>query len=174
MRLVNADGTVIASTSVAEIDKSLTATPQPLDRTARARVAETGGVEVMLAPYRRRLIGYVRVCGVTESATLRPQRCGFLYLRHSLNDDRRYALWALQRQTLANAAGIALGAALLWWLLQVLLTRRARHLVARAGAFVAGDRTARARLSGNDELAQISRSLDRLLDTVVAVQASED
>ena len=57
MRLVNADGTVIASTSVAEIDKSLTATPQPLDRTARARVAETGGVEVMLAPDRRRLIG---------------------------------------------------------------------------------------------------------------------
>ena len=172
MFVANAQDVIIASTAFSELSRAWGETAHPLSKEYLRRVDQTGSVLIEVKEDADRISGYVPICTAGSQGGLRPDQCGFLYLRKNITDEKETALDALLRQTLQNALGLLLFGASLWFLFDRLITRRAAHLVKTAGAFAAGDEAVRARLNGGDELAQIANAMDQTLDTVVRDQAT--
>ncbi|MDH3688732.1 MAG: PAS domain S-box protein [Gammaproteobacteria bacterium] len=168
MFLADADGQILASTSLAQIGERWTTNDHPRVYEQLDRILDSGSAEVVFSEKHDLVSGYVRVCGTDPPQELRPSECGFLYLGQSIAEEKRRRADVLQTQMTQNAAGILLAALLLWILFHFLLAQRAQQLIKTVRAFAEGDAGARTNLSGNDELAQISTSLDSMLDKIIS------
>jgi len=170
--LIDADGLVLASTSLADVGRS-------------ARVAfPVFGSENLLDPEKNahsqvtvvrdrnttNLNGLIQVCGPGGKG-LRLSNCGYLYREVDLKQELDTAVGVLRDQTIRSMLAIVAGTVLLLLLLNSLLMRRAQRLVEVTRAFAAGEADTRSRLQGNDELAEIGQAVDSMLDGIQASQA---
>ena len=81
---------------------------------------------------------------------LRPERIGILFVRQDLAQARAMQRYRIERQALQFGGFLILLASLLWIVLHVGVTRRARRLVDAVGRLAAGDLGTRAMLGGGD------------------------
>jgi len=93
---------------------------------------------------------------------LRPSRTGGLFLAYDLSRSRSEARAQVLRQSFYWAGWVTALALAMWLVFHFLLTRRTARLVRAAEQLAAGNLAARSELTGNDELARLSRAFDSM------------
>lgn len=167
MFLADSEGRILASTRIETFGQTWKELDESPDQKTIKRIEQTGGFEVNMAQDKENIFGYVNICLPSEAGRLRPSQCGFLYYRKNIGMRKQSALAVIRGQAIQEGAGIGLLAILLWLILRFAITRRMDQLITVARRFSKGDWSARARLTGRDELAKISASLDLMYDAVV-------
>lgn len=167
MFYTDAQGRILSSTRNEIIGRRWTELDEPIDPKRVERVKQTRAYEVVIAEDKANVYGYVDICVPNEPGQLRPSGCGFLYYRRDVKTRYQLELATLRNQALQQAAGIGSLSILLWLILHFAITRRMAQINNVSHRFSSGDWHARIGLSGKDELAKISTSLDSMYDAVV-------
>jgi signal transduction histidine kinase len=94
--------------------------------------------------------------------SLRKERVGLLFIEYDLVERKAIAQYDVRMAALKLTAAIVLFALLMWLLLDVLLTRRMRRIVATVRRVAEADFSARTGITGRDEIASIARALDAM------------
>jgi PAS domain S-box-containing protein len=170
MLLTNAGGEILASTDIAKIGRNWRDLPIELSPDSIEGVQKTAGIDVSLSSDHSTLRGYANICDSDDPAHLRATSCGFLFLEEALSGRQQAGLLAARSQVIESAAAILLFTGLLLLIFHFSLTARVRQLLLTTQAFMSGTGEARANLQGSDELAEIGRSIDAMLDRIVSDQ----
>jgi PAS domain S-box-containing protein len=140
-----------------------------LDRTVAAsylsqinNVREKMGGTVALSEDKKKLIAIYPVLLQSLPGELRPSRTGILFAEYDLKRAKQEAFNSALRRSLIFSSILMLFCLGLWFFFELTLTRRVAHLVAVSNDIAKGKLDVRARLSGSDELAQISIAFDRM------------
>ncbi len=109
--------------------------------------------------------GFISLCPNTPLGhKLRNQNCGFLLTRLDVTQDIAKSTTLIQQQAIYNAIGTFVIALLVSMLLHLFLVKRADRLSHTLNAFGQGQRNQRSHLNGRDEIANIARTVDNMLD----------
>ncbi|MBX3411151.1 MAG: response regulator [Pirellulales bacterium] len=111
-------------------------------------------------------VGLARIVVQDAGPNRHAARIGVLYLQYNLRDAFEAERRQVRLHTAQFGAFLVSAASLSWLCFHVLLTRRAERLVTAAERFAAGDHSASAGLTGQDELAGISTAFDRMVHQV--------
>ncbi len=172
MYVVNADGIIVASTRMAYVGKHWSSLNETVDVDLVANLAITRGTEIFLQSDQHRVVGYSSICNEDVSVSLRPDQCGFIYARMTTVHRIEDAVAALRWQTSLVALGTALMAVMLWYLFEILITKRTYRLAHTMDSFSQGKREARIEMTGRDELARVGASVDAMLDRIVEEESN--
>jgi signal transduction histidine kinase len=165
--LADADGTVV--TALRAQDEGRAVSDLGLNQPAALLEARRQGLPTAVVPWTGSpgLDSYVEICRVLGAGGVDNRSCWTLFAERDLSARVAATASGQRAQAVGMMAGTLLMSALLLWFFQVTYGRRTRTLVATTQRFRQGDESARARLTGDDELAEIGRALDRLLDDVL-------
>ena len=141
--------------------------PEIVERVTRKMVGE-----VVISSDRHWLNGYTSICDPNVSDQLRSRRCGLLFHQIDLQFHREGASNALFGQARIVGIGFALAALLVLLMAHRLITLRVTHIISTLDLFGSGVREKRTGLTGEDEVATLARSVDGLLDLIVADEAA--
>ncbi len=160
-------GKILASTEYAEVNQRIT------DR--YPNISPQDLKEILGDPGMRISVEGEVIRGTMPACTARIQkirRCGILY--YEINLVSRFLLTnrELQTQMSITAAGLLAGAFSLWLAFTLLITRRADRVTAALKSFASGERGTRVRMSGNDEVAQLSAAVDEMFRRVENSEAT--
>ncbi len=117
---------------------------------------------IILSPDKQKMIAIYPVLLQTLPNEIRPSKVGILFFEYDLARAKAQAYSdALRRSLLFNSllAAFCFG---LWVFFDLILTRRVSKLVAATNSLAEGNLDVRTKLSGSDELAQISIAFDRM------------
>lgn len=118
--------------------------------------------EILFSDDRNQLVAIYPVLLEVLPNELRPSRVGILFFEYDLIRAKKEAYNdALIRSLLFNST-LTIFCLVLWFFFEITLTRRASLLVTTTNKLAKGDLKARARLSGSDELVQISVAFDNM------------
>ena len=115
--------------------------------------------------------GYTSLCSSVESASLRPNDCGFVYYKVNLKYHYDKSESSIYRGFLFLALILGVCILMLLFLMSQLITRRVGKLVKVLQLYSDGDYKIRSQLSGQDELSWLSRSINMLLNKIDKDQA---
>ncbi len=160
--LADADGRILASTNPSLVDRSSVDVVTPAELDFINENSRSGGPFSSLSSDRLRIYGHALLCAQLED----PDDCSLVFQRRNIAAKREQALGTLRRQAGQNGFGNLIAAILLWMLIHAMLTSRVDRLVQVVNRFKGGESTARARFTGNDELAIVARHVDQMLDQV--------
>ena len=179
----DAGGIVIASTDLGLIGMDWRGSPQlsPGEKKIVADALQQDREFAVGAPYispdRETISNAAPVCWEINSATLGVGACGFVFYAENIRQDLRISLSRLKTQALTGAAGTALIALALLFVLHAILGRRVAEAIAVTSRFAAGQSDARIRMKGKDEIASLAGAVDAMLDEIAkaneAVQKAE-
>ncbi len=172
MYVVNADGIIVASTRMAYVGKHWSNLNETVAVDLIGRLAITRGTEVFLQSDKHRVVGYSSICNGDVSNSLRPDQCGFVYARVTTVHRIDQTVAALRWQASLVAVGTALMAVMLWYLFDILITKRTYRLMRTMDDFSQGKREARIKMAGLDELADVGASVDTMLDHIVQEESN--
>ncbi|MBL8502744.1 MAG: HAMP domain-containing protein [Rhodocyclaceae bacterium] len=122
--------------------------------------------------------------------SLGKERVGLLFIEHDLSERKAAARTDVQAAAAKLTAVILLFALLVWLVLDILLTRRLRRIVAAVRRIAETDFSARTGIAGRDEIGRVARAVDEMagqlgearrqlqherdhLDELVAVRTAE-
>jgi len=172
MYVVNAGGIIIASTRMAYVGKHWSSLNETIDMNLIEGLAITRGTEIFLQSDKYQVVGYSSICDEGVSSSLRSDQCGFVYARVTTVHSIDQAVAALRWQASLVAVGTALMAVMLWYLFDVLITKRTYRLTRTMDSFSQGKREARIKMAGRDELAHVGTSVDTMLDLIVQEESN--
>jgi signal transduction histidine kinase/CheY-like chemotaxis protein len=121
---------------------------------------------VLFAENKQKLIAIYPILLQVLTNEIRPSRLGILFFEYDLKRDKQHAYSdALKRSLIFNGSLIifCLG---LWFFFELTLTRRISQLVAASNSLAEGNFNVRTRLSGSDELVQVSVAFDRMANKI--------
>lgn len=162
------EGKILASTNYRDEALPLSAAPYDIDPEIVEHVTRNMVSDVAVSPDQGLLSGYVSICDPQATGGLRAHRCGFLFHQIDLAYHRQRASHALLGQAKIIGLGFALAALMMLLIAHRLITVRVMHIVQTLGRFGRGMRDERTALEGHDELATLGRSVDGLLQRIVA------
>jgi signal transduction histidine kinase/CheY-like chemotaxis protein len=122
--------------------------------------------KVLFAENKQKLIAIYPILLQVLTNEIRPSRLGILFFEYDLKRDKQHAYSdALKRSLIFNGSLIifCLG---LWFFFELTLTRRISQLVATSNSLAEGNFNVRTRLSGSDELVQVSVAFDRMANKI--------
>lgn len=122
--------------------------------------------KVLFAENKQKLIAIYPIFLQVLTNEIRPSRLGILFFEYDLKRDKQHAYSdALKRSLIFNGSLIifCLG---LWFFFELTLTRRISQLVAASNSLAEGNFNVRTRLSGSDELVQVSVAFDRMANKI--------
>jgi diguanylate cyclase (GGDEF)-like protein/PAS domain S-box-containing protein len=166
------DGQILASTDYREEGLSLAKTDHEIDSEIVERVTRKMVSEVEISLDRHWLNGYTSICDPNVSDRLRARRCGLLFHQIDLQLHLEEASYALFGQAKIIGIGFALAALLVLLMAHRLITLRVTRIISTLDRFGSGMREKRTGLVGEDEIATLARSVDGLLDRIVADEAA--
>lgn len=170
--LVDDTGTIIASTDLTWLAQPIGRILPDVRDTHRGEVTSTLTGRVFLSDDRQTVSAYYPVIFGTRKGEIRPDRLGVLYLRYDLATAKVIRRLGLERQMSVMAGFYAGCFVLLGLLLHRIITTRVNDLATAARRIAAGELSARADLSGEDELAQIGRGFDRMAGAIATNQSA--
>ncbi|MBW9261325.1 MAG: PAS domain S-box protein [Candidatus Thiodiazotropha sp. (ex. Lucinisca nassula)] len=159
-------GSIIACTRRSWLGWPVTAMVPAFDADEAAMAVKQRSAHVLVTDGGATLAGYAGIAMAPSPAALRPDRFGQLYIQYDLRTAKRTAHRQLFHQSLFWSLIISVLALLLWLAFHLALTRRAEKLIEVAERLAVGDLSARSALTGRDELARISWSLDRMVERI--------
>jgi len=175
--LLDDEGRVLAATRLADRGLSTGGVWRTLGASERVWLSATltaaGRVTadvVELASDRQSVLALYPVAFAAASGA---PRLGALFVRYSLAEAKNSARLGSGRDALLHVSAIWCLAFVLWLYLHLVVTERLGRLVHAAQRFAAGDSSARAALSGTDELAAFARSFDDMVQQRTAAEARE-
>ncbi len=128
------------------------------NRLARVIVDEDRGV----------VEGYTFMCDRAASLNPDPNTCGFLFYQLNLSYHMGAASTDLIGQMWITGAGLAGEALVMWLALTYFISRRTQRIARELRSFAEGNRNGRIGLAGQDEIARVAQSVDRLFDRIEA------
>lgn len=164
--LLDEQDQVIASTQYSLQSQPLAKTPAAAQQAEIARVRRSQSGLVMFSPDRYSVQAIYPVLLGINPGELRPSRIGILWLDYDLSQAKAQATQAAIRRVIVSNVGLLSAISMLWFLADQVLTRRANRLVAASHRLAKGELHIRTRLSGSDELAQISRAFDYMAEQI--------
>jgi PAS domain S-box-containing protein len=129
---------------------------------------------VRFTPDKNTLEAFFPVVLGAEPGMLRPTRVGILFVRQDLHDLKAEEQRWATRRIFQLAGALAVFSVLLLITAHSTVTRRMKNLLFATKQFADGDLTARARLTGNDELAQLGMSFDSMAEKVADLFENRD
>lgn len=126
--------------------------------------------QVLLSPDRDLVISVQPIVLGMAPGQLRAGRVGTLILGRSLVTRKAIAQQRIARQVIGFVVPVAAFAGLLFVLSHFVITRRVTAIVQAAQRFAAGDKGARAKLRGRDELAEVGAAFDGMAERVSSAQ----
>ena len=170
--VADAQGGILASTRYRDEGQSWSESDYVLDNAVVERVTRTRTSDVSIDRKADSVNGYISICEPQGTpGSLRSSRCGFLFHRVNLGFHRDQALASLYRQATLTGVGFACSGLFMLLIFRRSITARVSLIVEALERFGNGERFARIRLTGSDELATISRSVDRILDELAEDEA---
>lgn len=170
--IADAEGRILASTRYRDVGQLWSESSYAFAEDKVERVTRTRISDVSVDRKKDTVSGYISICNAhAASGSLRNPRCGFLVHRASLGFHRNEALASLYRQATLTSVGFALSGIVMLMIFRRSITLRVGRIVAALSRFGDGERLARIRLAGSDELATISRSVDQILDELAEDEA---
>ncbi|MFZ5863411.1 MAG: ATP-binding protein [Nitrospirota bacterium] len=168
--VMDEQGRVLAATDLGMVGERVD--PDGVPREVIERVTRTLAGEVSISAAGRDIIGvYPVVLGVRPDE-LRGANIGIAVMRGDLVGLKTQARRAVERHVIEFGAFVAGMSVLVWGLFHLVLTRRINRLIAAAGRLAGGDLTARAGLTGRDEVAAAGRAFDRMAEDLAASRAN--
>ena len=167
MLLVNPQGVVIASTNLATVGNKWQTILPNLQQSQLHQLHQPGGIQVF-SDNPAVLKGYAEICGAINDSTLRHTECGFLFLEENLDSQIDAALAIVQTQAIRSGLSILFFTWLILLVVHILISARLAKLLLVTNQFSSGETKKRVNLEGTDELAQISQSVDAMLDQITA------
>lgn len=166
--LLDEQDQVIASTQYSLQSQPLAKTPAAAQQAEIATVRRSQSGLVTFSPDRYSVQAIYPVLLGISPGELRPSRVGILWLYYDLSQAKAQAMQAAIRRAIVTNLGLLVVIGLLWFLAEQVLTRRANRLVAASHRLAKGELHIRTRLSGSDELAEISRAFDHMAEQIEA------
>lgn len=161
-------GTIIASTRLDLVGRSITATLPDAKAALLREVASSLNGRVVLSDDRQSISAFYPVVLGSQVGQIRPHRVGILYQHYDLAFAKASRRDELMRQAFITAGFFGGGFLLLGLFLHLILTRRVGRLVSTATRFASGDLTARTGFEGEDEIARIGRAFDQMAAEIAA------
>ncbi len=167
--VANANGHIIASTSLQDIGRHWTESWSDIDSLKIDTVIGNHSLDIHSSTDKKFIDGYISICRhiVTETASLRKKDCGFFAHRIDLNYHYEQATTALTNQAIYNSMGVIIIALLIGFILHIRIVKRANKLEKVVTSFAAGERNNRTGYAGHDEISVIAQSVDTMLDRIV-------
>jgi len=159
-------GRILSSTQLENIGRNWNEINEPIDPHQVERIMLTRTLGVQLSQDQKTIYGYVAICVPSKLGALQPTECGFLYYSRDLTRRKQTDLVAFRNQAVREAVWLGLLSILLWLILHFTITRRIGQINSVASRFGQGDLDSRNQLTGNDELAKISKTLNSMYDTI--------
>ncbi|SOE01755.1 PAS domain S-box-containing protein/diguanylate cyclase (GGDEF) domain-containing protein [Caenispirillum bisanense] len=162
--LIDDEGIILASSRRTWIGKSADALPGvlglPRDILDTASALQIDEVETFT-------VGRLPVCRI-EDGHLSRRSCLTLVYVHDTAPRWQAAVHARSQEMLVLTGTVISMSLVCWWLIGLSVTAPTTRIVEATGRFRRGDRTARCRLAGRDELAGIGRAIDDAFDEIAA------
>jgi PAS domain S-box-containing protein len=131
-----------------------------------AKVRESLAGKILLSPDKNKLIAIYPVLLKVLPNEIRPSRVEILFFEYDLTRAKQDAFNdALRRSLIFNGTLIIFSLGL-WFFFEFTLTRRVSQLVAASNSLAEGNFYTRSRLSGSDELVQISVAFDQMASKI--------
>lgn len=156
-------GKVIASSSFEQLNSAWETLPYVFDGDLIERVVTAQGSEINKTDGGRSVEAVASICNPGNSRFLRPERCGFLYYKISLDYYQQEAEKILWQQARVSFAGLLVTAILFGVFIHFLVVRRLSKVRDTLKEYRQGNRLSRTNLKGSDEVAQIAHYVDILM-----------
>lgn len=131
-----------------------------------AKVRENLAGEIVLSADKNKLIAIYPVLLKVLPNEIRPSRVGILFFEYDLARAKQNAFNDAFRRSLIFNGTLIIFSLGLWFFFEFTLTRRVSQLVAASNSLAEGNLNTRSKLSGSDELMQISVAFDRMASKI--------
>jgi PAS domain S-box-containing protein len=131
-----------------------------------AKVRENLAGEILLSADKNKLIAIYPVLLKVLPNEIRPSRVGILFFEYDLTRAKQNAFNDAFRRSLIFNGTLIIFSLGLWFFFEFTLTRRVSQLVAASNSLAEGNLNTRSKLSGSDELMQISVAFDRMASKI--------
>lgn len=156
-------GEVIASSSFDQLNVDWQSISYPFNRDLIEQVITSQGSEIYKTDQGRSLEAVASICDPGKSRFLRPERCGFLFYKISLEHYQQEAEKILWQQARLSFVGLLLAAVLFGILIHFLVARRLLRVRDTLQTYRHGNRLTRTNIKGSDEVAQIAHYVDIMM-----------
>ncbi len=167
IHVVDSDDTVIASNHFGDVGTNWAALSQGLKKDLVYETQQGGPVVSHYDAANDTLETYAGLCGAGHSALLRGTRCGFINYKASIAENMRATMFTIRDIFIFSLLGMALVLMVSLALLHFLVARRAANISSLMKQFSAGNRSTRLQVKRRDEIGELSRSVNKLLDKIV-------
>ncbi len=133
---------------------------------AFASVREKQAGEILLSKDQKKLIAIYPLISSILPNEIKPSRTGILLIEYDLTMIKQYAFNSALKGTLIFNGGLMIFSFGLWFFFDFTLTRRVFQLVYASNSLAAGNLDTRTKLTGSDELVQISVAFDRMANKI--------
>ncbi|MEA5619365.1 response regulator [Cronbergia sp. UHCC 0137] len=121
---------------------------------------------ILLSQDRKKLIAIYPILLQILPNEIRPSRVGILFFEYDLNPAKQQAYNDALKRSLIFNGSLTIFCLGLWFFFEFSLTRRVSQLVAASNSLAEGNLNVRTRLSGSDELVQISVAFDHMASKI--------
>ena len=121
---------------------------------------------IILSPNRKKLIAIYPVFLQVLPNEIRPSRVGILFFEYDLTLTKQQAYNDALRRSIIFNGSLTIFCLGLWFFFELTLTRRVSQLVDASNSLAEGNLNVRTKLSGSDELSQISIAFDRMANKI--------
>jgi len=122
--------------------------------------------EILLSKDQKKLIAVYPLVLQILPNEIRPSRIGILLIEYDLTIVQREAFKAALNRSLMFNGGLTIFCLGLWFFFELTLTRRVSALVSASNSLAEGNLDVRTKLTGSDELMQISIAFDRMASKI--------
>jgi len=131
-----------------------------------ATVRENLSGKIILSPNKKKLIAIYPIFLQVLPNEIRPSRVGILFFEYDLTRTKQQAFNDALKRSLIFNGSLTIFCLGLWFFFELTLTRRVSQLVAASNSLAEGNLNIRTKLSGSDELAQISIAFDDMANKI--------
>jgi len=129
-------------------------------------VRENLAGKIILSPNKKKLIAIYPIFLQVLPNEIRPSRVGILFFEYDLTRTKQQAFNDALKRSLIFNGSLTIFCLGLWFFFELTLTRRVFQLVAASNSLAEGNLNIRTKLSGSDELSQISIAFDRMANRI--------
>ncbi|WP_254175084.1 response regulator [Planktothrix pseudagardhii] len=131
-----------------------------------ASVREKQAGKILLSKDKKKLIAIYPLISSILPNEIKPSRTGILLIEYDLSLMKEYAFNTALKGTLIFNGGLMIFSFGLWFFFDFTLTRRVSQLVYASNSLAKGYLNTRTKLTGSDELMQISVAFDRMANKI--------
>ena len=165
--IIDKNGKILASNHITEVNQLWKDSKNKLDQNKINTVKRNIKTLIEINKQNKYIESYINICGKTDERLLRQRNCGFVAYRinlayHYNNTDR-----VLINKTIFFATGIIVTVITILLLMELVINKPAIRIVTALQSFNTGNHKTRIQLKGENEITEISSSINEVLDEVV-------